>query len=146
MMIIFVLFLDWLLRTHATPGTMTCPSMGQFTYAAETTEVKCEVIGSANVDGDGALEVQLNAGGDFTQGGRSYLGNKCLSEKYYNPDYFESLKLLGKILSWDVDLSGAGCGCNVGFTLAPMRENSHHGTCGDYYCDGDEKAHRRKGV
>jgi len=49
---------------------------------------------------------------------------------------FKMLELPGKTLIVEVDLNGAGCGCNVNFFLVSMPA-AQPGEYGDYYCDGN---------
>jgi len=51
------------------------------------------------------------------------------SENFYKP------LLIGKTFSVDIDVSQAGCGCNVNFYMVDMPASSP-GVSGDYYCDG----------
>jgi len=53
-----------------------------------------------------------------------------------------SFQLLDKTLSFTVDLSNVGCGCNAGFYLSSMPAYNQAGQpdptkCGDYYCDAN---------
>ena len=60
------------------------------------------------------------------------------SEGAYNHSEYAALQLLDKTLSFVVDLSAAGCGCNAAFYLVSMAQNTQPGTCdNDYYCDAN---------
>ena len=49
---------------------------------------------------------------------------------------FESARLCITAISFRVDLSAAGCGCNVAMEVVSMHQNKVPGTCaGDFYCD-----------
>ena len=48
-----------------------------------------------------------------------------------------ALHLAGKSLTWTVDLSGAGCGCNAALYLTAMPQNLDPTVCKDYYCDAN---------
>mmetsp|Transcript_13798 Transcript_13798/g.39262 ORF Transcript_13798/g.39262 Transcript_13798/m.39262 type:complete len:403 (+) Transcript_13798:74-1282(+) len=66
--------------------------------------------------------------------GRTYFAQTCV-EGEYNQSRYTMLKLLGKTLQYMVDLSGAGCGCNVAVYLASIAHNFQASLCSDYYCD-----------
>ena len=87
-----------------------------------------DIIGSASVLHGGVLVTSLNAGGGL--GGRSYFGNGCSEDRNYLASDYLEFPLAGRQISWEVDLSGAGCGCNVAFYLVSMRNNPTRGTCG----------------
>ena len=126
----------WALLAWGALGSenMQCAG-GHVTVATDDGNVVAEVIGSAEVLSSNVLVAGLNAGGSL--GGRSYFGTRCSEAKAYaNSDYLE-LPLAGAALSWEADVSKAGCGCNVAFYLASMRQNPHEGRCGDYYCDAN---------
>eukprot|EP00613_Pedinella_sp_CCMP2098_P037880 CAMPEP_0171811378 /NCGR_PEP_ID=MMETSP0991-20121206/78070_1 /TAXON_ID=483369 /ORGANISM="non described non described, Strain CCMP2098" /LENGTH=509 /DNA_ID=CAMNT_0012424729 /DNA_START=222 /DNA_END=1751 /DNA_ORIENTATION=+ len=118
---------------ECTASQMVC-SGDEYMFLEDSVPTTSTVIGSATVRGD-TLLAGLNAGGSL--GGRSYLGSYCSSSTHYQPTYMSGLPLAGKSLSWEVDLSGAGCGCNLAFYLTSMRQNSQVGNCGDYYCDAN---------
>lgn len=73
-------------------------------------------------------------------GPRVYLGKSC--DQSMNGDMFWSPNLLGKNVSYTVNLAGAGCGCNIAFYLVSMPARNGDGSpnptkCGDYYCDAN---------
>jgi hypothetical protein len=78
---------------------------------------------------------------------RSYLlteeSGKCASQSFGDGDYScvdykaGALYLAGKTLSFSIDLSGAGCGCNAAIYLVSMPQNSNKSKCNDFYCDAN---------
>jgi len=67
-------------------------------------------------------------------------------EKYWEPDNIEEFKLLGKIISYRVDLSKVGCACNLAFYLISMPAVDPQGKPSPgtnrqgqppYYCDAN---------
>lgn len=85
-----------------------------------------------DVSSDGKITIQ--------HGPRVYLGKSC--DQSMNGDMFWSINLLGKNLSYDVNLGAAGCGCNIAFYLTNMPARRGDGSadptkCGDYYCDAN---------
>ena len=59
------------------------------------------------------------------------------------PASYSAWNLLGRTLSFTVDLSTSGCGCNLAVYTAAMQQNTQVGTCwggasGHYYCDANQ--------
>ena len=67
---------------------------------------------------------------------RLYLATRCS----LSPSAYVAWSLPGYTLQFDLDLDGAGCGCNVAPYLVSMAQNNQPGSCsGDHYCEcGDE--------
>ena len=83
------------------------------------------------------LELQPRGGKAVRNGARIYLADRC-SEGRYDPTAYSAFSLLGRTLSFTVDLKAAGCGCNAAFYLVPMSHNAQPGNCGgDFYCDAN---------
>jgi len=68
--------------------------------------------------------------------GRGYFADTC-KDGPYEPSEYVAINPLGKTIRYMVDMSGAGCGCNVAFYLASMRQNTNPSEGGDYYCDAN---------
>jgi len=71
---------------------------------------------------------------------RAYLAADCVGSFQYN--MYQRFYFLDKTLSFTVDLSQAGCGCNAALYLVSMpaynSQNQPDPTkCGDYYCDAN---------
>lgn len=66
--------------------------------------------------------------------GRAYFANSCTAGPYSRSEYV-GMHLLGKTLTYQVDLSGASCGCNAALYLTSMRQSGGNSSCKDYYCD-----------
>lgn len=76
----------------------------------------------------------------YLHNNRGYLG-QCSAN--WNPNGFTQLPLLSHSISFTVNLSDVGCGCNVGMYLVamPARDQSGKpvaGPAGDYYCDANK--------
>jgi len=98
------------------------------TYIAQTGGTK---DGGIRINGN-ALTVNHNT--------RSYLASACSNA--FAPDTFKQLHLLDRTLSFTVDLSNVGCGCNAALYLVNMPAYSQNGQanpteCGDFYCDAN---------
>jgi len=116
---------------------------------ATSTSAKC--LGDLHIEGHGNLAV-ISAGANVPgmeaktvevvegnllvphMGGRVYLANSCSDGPYNNKEY-ASINMLGKVMSWTVDVSGTGCGCNTAVYLVSMPQNNNRSKCDDYYCD-----------
>ena len=72
----------------------------------------------------------------FDEWGRHYFADSCGTPI---PGAYAAWNLLGTTLSWTVDLSNVGCGCNLAVYTARMRQNTNIGTCdgAHYYCDAN---------
>jgi hypothetical protein len=71
-----------------------------------------------------------------TMDSRAYFALNCTAGSYDHKQYV-AMDLLGKSLSYSVDLSGAGCGCNAAFYLTSMAQNKNPSECSDFYCDAN---------
>jgi len=69
---------------------------------------------------------------------RAYFAEGCTAGEYDNKKYV-NLKLLGKTISYTVDLSSVGCGCDAQVHLVPMRHNSQKSKCKDFFCGPAQK-------
>ena len=58
---------------------------------------------------------------------RAYLARKPSSESWSGSTY-DKLRLLGKTLTWTVDLSRVGCGCNAALYLVSMTQPDSTGS------------------
>lgn len=101
----------------------------------------------------GAFQLKLEEAGDGASasgeksrnGARVAFATRCEADEVYDPSEYQAEKLLGKTLSWTVDLSAAECGCNVALYLVSMHQSTSAGWCfepgapqgGDYYCDAN---------
>ena len=66
-----------------------------------------------------------------------YISDDCFAGSY-DPSWYSALNLVGKSIEFQVDLNGAGCGCDAAVYLVSMPQNTAAGSCdGDYYCDAN---------
>ena len=95
--------------------------------------------------GDETIDVRFNS--------RSYLlapntdgadsASTCASTSFGSGDYScvdyngGAYKLAGKELSFTIDVSNAGCGCNAAVYLVSMPQNTDPTICKDHYCDAN---------
>lgn len=105
----------------------------------------------ASDEGEACLEQDCSLGGDNQSlavrfNSRSYLltpeASVCeddkLTDGYSCADYDDGAMVLGgQTLSFDVDLSSVGCGCNAALYLVSMPQNKQPTACGDFYCDAN---------
>jgi len=76
------------------------------------------------------------------RGAHRYLASDCAEHpgsRWTEDDYtavrYARVPLLGRTLSFTVDLSSVGCGCVASVYLVPMADMTQPGSCGgDYYC------------
>ena len=87
------------------------------------------------VSASGALAPYVGGGSIYVNmWSRHYLANSCGPF----PSAYTSWPLLGRTLSWTVNLANTGCGCNMAVYTAQLQQNALPGTCGsDYYCDAN---------
>uniref|UniRef100_A0A6U6SHC9 cellulose 1,4-beta-cellobiosidase (non-reducing end) n=1 Tax=Zooxanthella nutricula TaxID=1333877 RepID=A0A6U6SHC9_9DINO len=88
-------------------------------------------------EGESAQPVEV-VGGEIRPhlGGRTYFSRTCSAGTYNNNNY-ASLSLLGKTVSYTVNVANTGCGCNVAFYLTSMKQNIEPTACQDFYCDAN---------
>ena len=95
---------------------------------------------SARVTSTGAVMLHLrrrHGQAASRPGSRAYLADTCVEGEPADSSSYAALSLLGKTLSFTVDVSKASCGCVVAAYLVPMRANRERGSCGDFYCDAN---------
>ena len=96
---------------------------------------------SARVSPSGAVLLHLrHRHGHATSrpGSRAYFADRCDEEDLSDASSYAGLSVLGKTISFTVDLSQATCGCVVAAYLVPMRANTKRGSCDDFYCDANK--------
>ena len=61
------------------------------------------------------------------------------SQDYSCVDYGAgAIVFSGQTLTYDVDLSNDGCGCNAALYLVSMPQSKNASTCSDFYCDAND--------
>jgi len=124
--------------SRATPAPAPMPPSGQCSGAINLPghgQVSIIPTGWKTKDGGAAF----NVAGDMMvphMGARAYFADSCTPGTYNHSQYL-ALNLLGRTISFTVDLSGLGCGCNAAFYLVSMRQNTRPSKCHDYYCDAN---------
>lgn len=69
----------------------------------------------------------------ITHGARYYFSDSADCSLDYS--HYSAWPLVDKEIGFSVDLSAAGCGCNVAAYVVSMHQNARPGECGyDYYC------------
>ena len=96
--------------------------------------------GSEGCGSGGTLKIPFNT--------RSYVqasyDDACTGVTFGERDYscvdYERGKIVfsGMTLSYDVDLSADGCGCNAALYLVSMPQSNNASQCADYYCDAND--------
>ena len=89
---------------------------------------------SARVTSTGAVMLHLrrrHGQAASRPGSRAYLADTCVEGEPADSSSYAALSLLGKTLSFTVDVSKASCGCVVAAYLVPMRANRERGSCGE---------------
>lgn len=122
----------------ATPAPAPVPHSGQCPGAISLAgygQVSIVPTGWKTNDGGAAFRVSGDAVVPH-MGARAYFADSCTPGAYNHSQYL-ALNLLGHTISFSVDLSGTGCGCNVAFYLVSMRQNTRPSECHDYYCDAN---------
>jgi hypothetical protein len=122
-------------RQEVVPAANTCPGAVHIAGLGDAALVSARRLGKWTAGPARQIEVKgetlvahLN--------GRAYFGEKC-NEGVYDPNAYQTLPLLGNTLTYTVDVSGAGCGCDAKIYLTSMKQNADPSKCGDYYCDAN---------
>ena len=89
-----------------------------------------------NCDGSGSgIDVRFNSRSYALSSYDGSCKGSKMGDRYscvnYNTGAF---RLAGRTLSYTIDLSKAGCGCNAAIYLVSMPQNADPTSCGDYYC------------
>eukprot|EP00730_Choanoeca_flexa_P015263 TRINITY_DN6970_c0_g1_i1.p1 TRINITY_DN6970_c0_g1~~TRINITY_DN6970_c0_g1_i1.p1 ORF type:complete len:308 (+),score=46.10 TRINITY_DN6970_c0_g1_i1:3-926(+) len=84
----------------------------------------------------------ITSGNNFTfqHNSRFFITDRCTDS--FEPDMFTNFFFLNKTLRYEIDLSQAGCGCNVAFYAVRMpgfnsSQDFDPSKKGDYYCDAN---------
>lgn len=108
-------------------GTLEVSNLGEFSL----------ISASVNKPGDPASRDIVGDGLSVTLGmkSRAYFGNACTEGAFDQSEYMKE-NFMNKRVSYTVDLSGVGCGCNAALYMVSMKESEAAGDCDDdYYCD-----------
>mmetsp|Transcript_107915 Transcript_107915/g.315523 ORF Transcript_107915/g.315523 Transcript_107915/m.315523 type:complete len:675 (-) Transcript_107915:15-2039(-) len=127
----------------ALPALLLATSARWAGAASCTGEIDIDGLGSSYLMGDrgsladSRLTLRHNSGFSVTK--------TCQSTKDWDPFSFTPFQLLGKTLSFTVDLSRVGCGCNVALYLVQSLPRDITGEPGKgscawspYYCDANK--------
>jgi len=109
------------------PGSIDFGGVGTVAIVATQWNVKDDPAGKVEVEDNKVIPNYL---------GRSYFADRCSPGQYNNREYL-ALQLLGRSMTFTVDLSEAGCGCNVALYLTSLHQNSGRSECKDFYCDAN---------
>lgn len=100
--------------------------------ASHCGEMEC-AVGPQN-----QIEVRFNSRSYVLSEYNGQCRTSSIGDRYTCVDYQKgALFLAGKTLSFTLDLSQAGCGCNAAVYLVAMPQNLNPTACGDYYCDAN---------
>jgi len=107
-------------------------------------DIQTNFPGSVHIAQSGKVDGLITVSGNavtMQHNTRAYLAANC--DNNFTPTTNYNLQLLGKSLTFDVNLSGIGCGCNAAAYLVAMpaygSNNQPDPTeCGDYYCDANQ--------
>ena len=124
--------------------TLSAISLGQAAYSGV---LKIMINGQPQskyvISGDWALNMTHVSNNTVTLsgGGRVYLGNSNSGKLDINSFYM--MPLLGKKLTYDVDMSAVGCNCNGAMYVVSMpaynsAQQPEPGKDGEYYCDANQ--------
>jgi len=107
---------------------------GALTYTEDGVSKQAYIIDTPT-DSDRGDGIKVH-GSSLTvgHGPRLYFAHTC--QESIHPDMFLTWNLLGKTLSYNVDMSKVGCGCNAAFYFVTMPSRVKT-KCGDYYCDAN---------
>ena len=93
--------------------------------------------------GGATRNVTIGDDGKLAVGGNARIYFASEPAHHFNATLFYKAMLLGKRLSYTIDLSTMDCGCVAAFYLVEMPGYGRDGkpdksTSGDYYCDANE--------
>jgi len=111
------------------PGSITVAGYGPISMVNAKTNKPGHKTGTVEVDAGAGIVPHMK--------GRSYFADAC-KEGHYDSRQYSALQLLGKTMSYSVDLSAASCGCNAALYLTSLHQNADTSTCDDYYCDANK--------